>query len=187
MSYKILDIRGTHGSGKSFIPLSLLAKYEHREIISKPITYAGPVGIVGYHIPELNLYILGKYTTACGGCDGIKTQDEIRARVNVFSQCGHVLLEGILVAHTFGPWLEFSAGRNWIFMINDTPLPECIRRVNARREARGQGPLLDPVNIIRDHKTTTGLYDKFLSAGRQVRWLKHLGDPVVQVEVELKS
>lgn len=178
--FKVYDIRGTHGSGKSYIPLNLLKMYEHKPIVSKPITFVGPQQIIGYHIPFLNLYILGRYETACGGCDGIKTQDEIKARVDVFRTVGNVLLEGILVAHTFGPWLAFSEGRNWVFLFNDTPLQMCIDRVNSRREGRGQGPLLDPVNIIRDHKTTNGLYSKFLDAGREVHWINHYGDPVAQ-------
>lgn len=171
--FKVYDVRGTHGSGKSYIPINLLSSYEHRPIVSKPITYPGFEQVLGYHIPFLNLYILGRYETACGGCDGIKTQEEIKARVDVFRKVGNVLLEGILVAHTYGPWLEFSEGRNWVFLFNDTPLQVCIDRVNARRDARGQGPLLDPVNIVRDHKTTNGLHQRFLDAGREVHWIKH--------------
>lgn len=169
--HKIFDIRGTHGSGKSTIPLLLLEDHDSEPVKGLPLTYEGRVGVLGYHLPTINLYIVGKYETACGGCDGIKTQEEIKARVDMFSKLGNVLLEGILVAHTFGPWLEFSEGKDWHFCILNTPLSECIDRVNARRAKSGKGPLEDPRNIVRDHARITGLYDKFLSAGRSVTWL----------------
>lgn len=175
--FKVLDIRGTHGSGKTTVPLGLIAKYGKTVRLwqGAPLTYEGRSGILGYYIPELNLTIIGRYETACGGCDGIKTQEEIKARVTEAAKTGHVLLEGILVAHTFGPWEEFSRpwGANWKFLFLDTPLAECIARVDARRAAAGKGPLADRKNIIRDHARIWALRAKFKEAGRTALWVNN--------------
>lgn len=146
---KVFDIRGTHGSGKTTVAREFTEGAT--PLHARPLTHPGKKTTLGYKIHELNLIVVGKYDTPCGGCDGIKTQDEIKARVDLFLKHGHnVLLEGILVAHTYGPWEEFARGKDWNFVILDTPLEVCIERVNARRMARGQGPLPDPKNIIRD-------------------------------------
>lgn len=172
MSNMVIDIRGTHGSGKSTIPLQLIQHYEPREIYGHPLTYEGKSGVLGYHIEELNTYILGRYETACGGCDGIKTQTEIKKRVETLLPFGHVLLEGILVAHTFGPWEQFARGRNWHFCFLDTDLDTCIARVNARRERRGVGLLEDPHNIVRDWHRIRSLEPQFREAGHATHWIK---------------
>lgn len=174
-NYKVLDIRGTHGSGKSTVPLTLLKDCSHRPWWGHPLTYEGKEQLLGYYIPELNLTIIGRYETACGGCDGIPTQSEIKARVAEASKTGHVLLEGILVAHTFGPWEEYSRpwGANWKFLFLDTPLEECVARVNARRAAAGKGPLADPKNVVRDHARIWALRAKFKEAGRTALWVNN--------------
>lgn len=172
-NYKVLDVRGTHGSGKSTIPLKLLELYDSREWVGEPLTFEGKMQVLGYYIPKLNLTIIGRYETACGGCDGVPTQSEIKARVEEAAKTGHVLLEGILVAHTYGPWEEFSRpwGANWKFLFLDTPLITCVDRVNERRARSGKEPLADPKNIVRDHGRIWALKGKFEMAGRSTRWL----------------
>lgn len=184
---RIIDIRGTHGSGKSYIPFQILKQFKHMEWIGEPATYEGRYGVLGYFVPELNLQIMGRYETACGGCDGIKTQDEIKARVTESLEEGcNVLLEGILVAHTFGPWSEFAKGKDWNFMFLDTPLQDCIFRVDMRRKAAGKEPLADPRNIIRDWSRIRGLHDKFKEAGHKTHWLDH-ENPIPKVLEVLRA
>lgn len=171
--FKVLDIRGTHGSGKSFIPLRLLEKLRYQPVIMEPLTYSGKEDVVAYYIPDHKLYILGRYETACGGCDGIKTQAEIKARAEYFRLKGNVLLEGILVAHTFGPWSEFARGKPWKFLFLDTPLDVCITRVNMRRAKAGKNPLADPRNIVRDHARINSLQKKFEQAGHYSKYIDY--------------
>lgn len=169
--HNVFDIRGTHGSGKSFLPKTILQKHEHTAINGLPLTYEGRVGVLGYHVPDLNLYILGKYTTACGGCDGIKTQDEVKARLKVFLKKGHVMLEGILVAHTYQPWVEFAKDieatydADWNFLMLDTGVEECVMRVNHRRALAGKGPIENEGNIRRDHARIATFLARFRKEG----------------------
>lgn len=142
------DIRGTHGSGKSWVAHHLLQVFPHRPILSEEEVH------LGYEVPELSTAVVGKYKTTCGGCDGVGSGDEVVRRVKLFSQeYRHVLLEGILVAHTFGRYSALATdlkeyGYHFLFL--DTPLAVCIHRVERRRKEKGNEKPLNPKNLIND-------------------------------------
>ena len=54
-----INIRGTGGSGKSYIIHKLLDTYKHKRIVKK-IDGKKP-RIIAYRIPEFDLYVIGKY------------------------------------------------------------------------------------------------------------------------------
>lgn len=136
----ILNIRGTHGSGKSWIVHQLL-KQPHEE-----------VGEFGYWIPEWDCGIIGRYSNVCGGCDQIKSANEVVSRVNYFARTfKHVVFEGILVSHTFKRYANLAGELyDFWFLFLDTPLEVCLSRVQARRLERGNEKPLDPTNVIKD-------------------------------------
>jgi len=171
--FKVIDIRGTHGSGKSTIPTTIIKLYDSVPIIGTPLTLEGRSGVLGYDIPELNLRIVGPYNSACGGCDQVKTQAEIKARVDAWRVDGNVMLEGILVSHTFQPWLEFSEDKNWHFLFLDTPMQTCIDRVLARRAAKGNDKPFNPKNLVKDWTQIRSLQPKFAAKGRKSHWVEH--------------
>lgn len=150
----VIDIRGTHGSGKSYIPHQLLLQNKYRVLAEKDVP--GNRGHLGYLLTELDTVIIGRYATDCGGCDGIGNADEICRRVRLFAgQHRHVLLEGILVAHTFKRYNDLAnelLAYGYAFCFLNTPLKTCIARVRMRRRRSGNTKELDPANIIRDHK-----------------------------------
>ncbi len=150
----ILDIRGTHGSGKSWI-------------VHKLIELDGSLGYVvdedqqttlGMFLPGWSLAILGTYDRVCGGCDGIKTADEIVRRAKLFAkEYKNVLLEGILVAHTYRRYAAMAKDtqityphQRYVFCFLDTPYDVCIQRVEARRVARGQPAEFDHFHLTTD-------------------------------------
>jgi len=160
----VIDIRGTHGSGKSWCMHQLLDQYEHQ-----PITEEGKH--IGYTLPDLEAALVGKYATVTGGCDGVGTADEVVRRVRLFaSQYRYVLLEGILVSHSFKRYHELAlevGDYRWLFM--STPLRNCIARVRARRRARGNLKPLSPHNVIKDHVSVwTNIQRKARDAGHRV-------------------
>ena len=162
----ILNIRGTHGSGKSWVVHQLL------EMGHAPILLDNAV--LGYHIPRLGLAIVGRYSNVCGGCDGIKSADEVVARVQQFSQeYKHVVFEGILVSHTFGRYSQLDAELpDFWFLFLNTPLATCISRVKARRLAKGNHKPLNPTNVIKDwHNVWKGVRAKCEEAGHNVKVL----------------
>jgi hypothetical protein len=164
----IIDIRGTHGSGKSWIVHKLLYGLG-----------LAPTPIVenGYHIDYQTIIgaVVGKYETACGGCDGVPTADEVVRRVRLFSsKYRAVILEGILVAHTYGRYNALAeemeaAGIPYHFCFMNTPLKTCVARVLARRRVRGDARPFNPDNLIKDwHQIWIKTRTKLVAAGRRV-------------------
>lgn len=166
----ILDIRGTHGSGKSWIMRRLLdTSWCHipgaqpGDVVGiqgpayKGTKHATEKAHLGYLLGKWNAFMLGRYDTDCGGCDGIKTADEVCKRVRDHARTvRHVLLEGILVAHTFQRYSDLARemeeqGHPYVFCFLDTPLKTCVARVRSRRMRRGDSRTLNPGNVIRDH------------------------------------
>ncbi|GAG56093.1 unnamed protein product [marine sediment metagenome] len=165
----IIDIRGSHGSGKSHIVHSILHNKVQHSILRDDL-------LVGIFVPELSLAILGDYSVNCGGCDQIRTADEICQRVREFAgmkEVKHVLLEGILVAHTFQRYSDLANEMDeYVFCFIEVPLVECVRRVRARRVERGKKPDFDLFHITADHKRIhQRLPTKFIEAGHRVVYI----------------
>lgn len=166
------DIRGTHGSGKSWLVHEILRQHTHKEIIGDDAR------LLGYHLPLLDVAVVGRYATACGGCDGISKADEVCRRVRLFAtQYKHVILEGILVAHTFQRYSNLATelkDYGYTFYFLDTPLEKCIERVAARRAAKGQKPLASTKNIEHDYNQIwVNTRRKMKEAGHTVIELNH--------------
>ncbi len=145
----IVDIRGTHGSGKSFVVHEIIRTNKTEDVIEND-----PKKPIGYFLPEINGGIIGRYDRTCGGCDGISPVAEICRRIRWFDErCDVVFLEGILVAHTFQRYSDMAKEINdWNFCFLNTPLKKCIARVKTRRRKAGNLKPLDPKNIIKDHR-----------------------------------
>lgn len=145
----ILDVRGTHGSGKSWVAHQLINQYGATEIVENGV-------VTGLYCASLELAIVGKYGRVCGGCDGINFPDEVCRRVREFSSTyRHTMLEGILVAHTHKRYSALAtelADRDYWFVFLNTPLRNCIARVRARRVIAGKPPAFNTANLERDHK-----------------------------------
>ena len=159
----IFDLRGTHGSGKSFVVHQLL------KMGNVPLVQYGTQ--LGHYIPKLGCAVLGKYHNRCGGCDGINKAEEVVRRVRVLSQrYRNVLLEGILVSHTFARYSALASEiSDYSFLFLDTPLDLCISRVKQRRAERGDTRPFDPKNVIKDHHNIWDtVRGKMVEAGHSV-------------------
>lgn len=139
----IVNIRGTNGSGKSTIVRTLM---EGRNPIPFVADGPGKRQVLGYSVrnpnPECHtpVAVVGRYETACGGCDTIKTQDEVQARVRGHAPSRHVLFEGVIVSDIYGRYKEMADNYpgEWLFAYLDTPLAVCFERIAGRRVAAGK-------------------------------------------------
>ena len=132
----IINIRGTHGSGKSTVIKQLLKLYD-----AEPEYHADGKKIRGYRftlgsVPR-DVYVAGSYATACGGCDGIQPYADIWPRIVEYAAKGHVLFEGALVSSSYGNIGRASEayGDQMVFAFLNTPLQMCLERIVRRREA----------------------------------------------------
>ena len=170
MKCTILDIRGTHGSGKSYLVHRMLQEYGNEPILDGKT-------VLGHRMPKINGVCVGPYTKVCGGCDAINKVEEASRRLLLWSQqliTGIIVLEGIRVAHTFQRYSDLAKqlelqGHEYKFLFLDTPLEVCIERVKTRRIARGNEKLLNPSNIIKDyHNIFERVRAKCVAAGLDV-------------------
>lgn len=141
----LINIRGTSGSGKSTIIFALMEMFD-----ATPIKAGGKVTDYRLTTPYGDVYIIGRYETACGGCDGIKTQDEVCARVRKYARKGHVVFEGLLVTSCYSRYrvLLDELDQPYVMAFMTTPIKTCIRRVEKRRHARGNKKPLNPANTV---------------------------------------
>lgn len=115
--------------------------------------------IIGYYIPELNLFIVGKYETACGGCDSISTQDEICYRIEIALKKGwSVLFEGLICSHIAKRYADIylknmSKGITVKYIFLNTPLEVCKENINKRRIKAGKEPT-NAKNTEKDYTST---------------------------------
>jgi len=154
----ILSLRGTSGSGKTTVARKFLTDFP-----CKTLTVEGMRKHWGYEVDlsgqglKAPLYVIGSYENTCGGTDGINTQEEIAERaLSAFSR-GHVLLEGLLLSKV-GPkaitTTMLRPTQAYVAAYIDTPLEECLRRVERRRLDRGDDRPFNPENTISAFKST---------------------------------
>lgn len=196
----IINIRGTSGSGKTTVVreiMSLCSQDRGGRDVQWPWSQAlADSKVIGYTHQDWKIFVTGKYTTACGGCDTIKTQKEVKDLILEWAGKGyHVIYEGLLISTIYEPWLEFARLRethNYLnilpehhdvlgkctcgailhrFVFLNTSLKECMARVTQRRAASGN---VRPINW----KLTE---DKFKTIYRIEGKLKQAGADVVSL------
>jgi hypothetical protein len=163
----VINLRGTSGSGKSWVVHSLLKKYPH-EVVS---TFGPRARPLVYRIRTPNKYIIvpGPYDTPCGGCDAISNYVEVLPPF--MHQCADslrpedvILFEGLLISTGYGVMgVTLSElrekGHRTVFALLDTPLSVCLERIKTRRAARGVTKPLDPENTEFKWTTARKLHD----------------------------
>ena len=163
---KVINIRGTNGSGKTTIVKKVLAAFGGQPI------YNEKGKIKGYVCPDVHgqpLYILGAYETPTGGCDGINKQDTICDLIREFAEKGNVLYEGLLISGLFSRYNDLAdtmPGHHHIIGFLDTPLEKCIAQTLSRREARAaaKGQAAAPFD---PYKTLAPKFEAILSSRRK--------------------
>lgn len=152
----IISLRGTNGSGKSFVVRNLraLARAERLHYgclgAKKPEAHALTLPQVAEPV-----YLLGPYDLIrSGGCDSVQPYEIIPELIAKYAERGHVLFEGIIVTSVYGrvgALLE-QWGKDVVFLFLDTTLDQCLARVEDRR---GRG---------RDERLIKNVTMKFLSS-----------------------
>jgi predicted kinase len=176
---RVVNIRGTGGAGKSTVVKAVMAQYP----LSQKITVDGrkqPLGYIrqvpaGTPLPEgrqfNSLFVPGHYETPCGGCDTIKTPDQVYSLIGEAVDRGDdALYEGIIVGDDTRRAIELHKklpeGLTVIHM--DTPIFTCLTGIQARRDARGDARKLNEKNTVDRAKRIKRHCMKLKDAGVQV-------------------
>jgi hypothetical protein len=140
----ILQICGTSGSGKSTLMRAVM-----NEGKVTPRFTTGRKTPIGYDViikGAKPLFVLGSYENVAGGCDTIKTMDEVYDLVKrEWSEGKSVAFEGLLASKNFGRGLELfkMAGNDMTIILLNTSLDECYASIATRRAAAGKEPRAD--------------------------------------------
>jgi cytidylate kinase len=184
----IIQIRGTSGSGKTH------TAYELRRRLGDRYDLRSLAGKHEGYLLNHNVALVGKYTTACGGCDTIKTQAEVERRVRQFHQSEmHVVFEGLLISQIYGRYYDLSRdiiakGGQYVFAYLDTPIEKCIAQVLTRRDERAAQRIkgrpavaFNETNTRAKHADCLRNREKDIKNGVPFIDLKHDQDPAGQI------
>ena len=190
MKHQIVNIRGCNGSGKTTIVRRFLERLPTTPLGGKPSRPAGyQVDASSWGI-SAPIFVVGSYENACGGADGINTQQEIAERVTKAHPLGHVLVEGLLMSKSSanGHVAPILKQHGAIFAFLDTPWDVCLERVLNRRKAAGNDKPFDPEKTMRSAYEQCHRSHELLTeaGGYDVRWLDWQ-DPVTGVINYLKD
>lgn len=174
---KAFNLRGTNGSGKTFVARALL-----RESNAKPVEFARPGKPLYYQgmLFGVPLVIFGSYETQCGGCDTIDSVKKVADLLDMaFKSKDHgiVFYEGLMISHmigTVGAKVKEYNNRH-IMGFLDTPLEKCIERVKARRLERGNTLPFDPNRtLVGDYRAVQGARRNAIAQGFNVVNINHM-------------
>lgn len=162
----IITLRGTHGSGKSTVIRKMIDQYSVEQL---GIMKNGRPEAYRLRVPRVHgdVYVLGPYETACGGCDAIQPYDRILQLISKYGTMGHVLLEGALVSSSYGRIgrMMEQVGREGVFAFMMTPIEECLSRISARRAQRGDDRPLNPANTLNKQRSIENSRKQVEAAG----------------------
>jgi len=183
------NLRGTNGSGKTFVARNLLKKFWGCPIRR---TERGKVEVYEGNMNGIPLFFLGSYETQCGGCDTIPSVGRVAELLkDLMSRPEHgiVFFEGLMISHMLGTVgaMQAQLGKqNNVLAFLDTPLEVCIERVKLRRLERGNEKPFDPRNIVADHPRVRSCMAKAIQQGYKVIVINH-DNALEQVETDLMT
>lgn len=137
----IVNLRGTNGSGKSTVAFDLMRR-DKKTYAIELAKYQTPKGaprcVTGYFVPDLDLIVVGRYETACGGGDGIPTQQLVKDSIMLATRkARNVFFEGVIISTIFQGYYELATklrarGHAFVWAYLDTPLEICLARIQTR-------------------------------------------------------
>lgn len=145
----IINIRGTSGSGKSWVARQVMARFT-----ATPVLWRDGKKLEGYRFSETAAFLLGAYVSNTGGADTFKDLVDVEEIVERHAELGHVIFEGIRVNGGYERWINLvSRTRHEVrFVLLTTPLEECCSNVVKRRLIKGNDKPLGNARVgIEDH------------------------------------
>lgn len=200
----VINLRGTGGSGKSTVVRRIMELYSDiqprsiKDVATDLDTLVGtrnhPIGYEcsppigenedGYAIFTLpQLFVVGHYEAACGGCDTIKKShdsskpgnlDYIYSLIESYHTDGfHVICEGIILQDDTKRAIEFNRKYPGVLRVLGlkTPLETCLAGIQARRDARGDTRPLNPKNTANRFKSVKSRMEVLKFNNIDARWV----------------
>jgi hypothetical protein len=178
----IVSIFGANASGKSSLVRNLMTSF------GRPTPFRINDREAGYRLtrPDGKLvFVLGKYTTACGGLDASFSYkgaaDDVVFCVNKLAAKGHVVCEGIIAMSSWGidrlvkqAQDQKAKGNHVIYALLSPPWEVVVDRLTKRQAASGRirKTPFDPEKTVRaKHNGVPKKHAKLAAAGCDARIL----------------
>ena len=173
----IINIRGSHGSGKSHLVRRIIHAFTTRNgrrkkpMKQQAVYKKGRKQPLYYSIGYDVLLVLGHYEgKQGGGTDNITTVIETYKLVKKYAkQYQHVIFEGILAQHSVPRMVELKQYGRVRAVVLNTPIKKCIRSVRRRRHAIGNTKPFDPKNIYGEQRRVDSGTRRLKLAGVKVK------------------
>ena len=117
--------------------------------------------------------VIGHMNSACGGCDTIKTLDEVFSLVRQEHEKGNnVLFEGMLLCSDVKRITALSHETNSVIIISlTTPIEQCCDNIRKRRAAKGNEKELNETNTRNRFAYEAKQVEKLRAANVDIRTL----------------
>jgi hypothetical protein len=168
----IINVRGTHGSGKT----TLVKRVRDSYTTVTPWMVDGRKRPFGYHLRSDTLSpltILGSYENATGGCDTISEIEVMFDAIKTLADGGqNVLFEGIVAQHSSGRLMDLHKIHPVDVIVLQTTLEVAIESVKVRRAERGADvENFDPKNVIKEYKSVLSSTKTLIGRGAVIHKL----------------
>ena len=189
--FKIINIRGANGSGKSWIIRRLMKESNVSPIYEDPEPGRLIGRVTGYrgNYKGQPIYFVGSYEVMSGGADHIMKHfgekntgkkgymgiDFVCDLVRRFAGKGHVFFEGFIISGLFQRFYDLSqelGGITWCYI--NTPLEVCYKRIEDRNKNKTA-----TTGRIKGGVGTRHVEQKFIAAEATRRKFKAAGEETV--------
>lgn len=173
----IVNVRGTNGSGKTTVVQELVPAADRQRFVICEHRYTDKKGrdkvkeLIGYRVGATIL--VGRYDTACGGCDGMPSVYAAYQAVEAAAAlpgARFVLFEGLMLSGIYQSVVDTqnrlkAAGHEFVWAFMPVPIEECVRRVIART---AKPPGWDPRHVYSKHRAVVRTRERALADGYTV-------------------
>lgn len=155
----LINIRGSNGSGKSYCVRKILEHFGKGELkYIDQLTDEGEVFKFPYYEYD-NFFLLGKYTTDCGGLDTCRYYETIAKTAKELIRQKSVLMEGILWSSVFSSMYRLDRdlrqmGHSSVWCGFNNPAELHLERVMERRASKGVFEPMQIKHVIEKVKST---------------------------------
>jgi hypothetical protein len=155
----IVNVRGSHGTGKSTIVRAIMATYRRIKPIYLETGRRIPIGYVCEHKGRRPLFVCGSYQHPTGGgCDTVPGADLIYKFVRRYAKKDmDVLFEGIVAQHSTPNAMRLHDHHDLRIVLIRIGVKRALHSVKKRRAARGDARPFNPANTIKEysHRSVT--------------------------------
>ncbi len=171
----IVNIRGTSGTGKSYLARELMGLYTGPKLIFKEKGRKQPIGYT-FARPKKDgpsLAVIGHYETPCGGTDTISGYEQIYKLIVAAHKHGNdVLYEGLLLSGDV-KWTGrlHQEGFPLFVLALFVDIDVCIASINKRRWAKNPDkPPVNPKNTIAKVRGVELSMQRLKDMGAKTHW-----------------